>query len=94
MDGTNPPTEDKEPEEEDLVEVEEEEEEEETKPTNDDSEELEMWMRQTRRASLLTPEQEVHLAMLVQATEFALKGKNAELIKLLRRGEMARFGHP
>jgi len=34
---------------------------------HDDSEELEMWMRQTRRAQLLTPEQEVHLAKRVQA---------------------------
>lgn len=33
----------------------------------DDSEELEMWMRQTRRAQLLTPEQEVSLARRVQA---------------------------
>lgn len=32
----------------------------------EDTEDLEMWMRQTRRASLLTPEQEVHLAKRVQ----------------------------
>lgn len=94
MDGApNPAAEEQEPAEEELLEAEEDEEEEE-RPTSDDSEELEMWMRQTRRASLLTPEQEVHLAMLVQATEFALKGKHPELVKLLRRGEMAKFGHP
>lgn len=33
---------------------------------HDDTEELEMWMRQTRRAQLLTPEQEVDLARRVQ----------------------------
>ena len=36
-------------------EAEEEEEEEQAPPAHDDSEELEMWMRQTRRAQLLTP---------------------------------------
>jgi len=51
-----------EPGEEDLLDLEAaDEEEEEAKPTSDDSEELEMWMRQTRRAQLLTPEQEVDL---------------------------------
>jgi RNA polymerase primary sigma factor len=48
-------------------EAEEEEEEEQAAPQHDDSEELEMWMRQTRRAQLLTPEQEVSLARRVQA---------------------------
>ncbi len=58
--------------EEDLLEpaeVEEEEEPDEEEPEPqppDDSEELEMWMRQTRRAQLLTPEQEVSLARRVQ----------------------------
>jgi len=36
------------------------------KTKTDDTEELEMWMRQTRRAQLLTPEQEVDLARRVQ----------------------------
>ncbi len=36
---------------------------------SDDTEELEMWMRQTRRAQLLTPEQEVDLARRVQQNE-------------------------
>lgn len=50
------------------VEEEEETDEEEPEPQPpDDSEELEMWMRQTRRAQLLTPEQEVSLARRVQA---------------------------
>lgn len=49
------------------TEVEEEETEEpEPEVVPDDSEELEMWMRQTRRAQLLTPEQEVSLARRVQ----------------------------
>ena len=60
-----------EPGEEDLLELDAAEEEEEgtdEKPiVPDDSEELEMWMRQTRRAQLLTPEQEVDLARKVQA---------------------------
>lgn len=52
------------------TEVEEEDETDEDEPEPqppDDSEELEMWMRQTRRAQLLTPEQEVSLARRVQA---------------------------
>lgn len=65
-----PPTE--EALEDELLEVELEEEAEELEqeaeaPPPDDSEELEMWMRQTRRAQLLTPEQEVSLARRVQA---------------------------
>jgi len=60
----------------------------------DDSEELEMWMRQTRRASLLTPEQEVHLAVRVMAKELADKGKSAELLRLLQRSELAHMGRP
>jgi RNA polymerase primary sigma factor len=60
-----------EPGEDDLLELDAAEEEEEAtdeKPVvPDDSEELEMWMRQTRRAQLLTPEQEVDLARKVQA---------------------------
>ena len=65
-----------EPETDELAELDavEEEEEEETKPsTSDDSEELEMWMRQTRRAQLLTPEQEVDLARKVQAGDMHAK---------------------
>ncbi|OWU66028.1 MAG: RNA polymerase subunit sigma [Armatimonadetes bacterium Cent15-Ar3] len=57
----------------------------------DDSEELEMWMRQTRRAQLLTPEQEVHLAVLVMAKELLEKGKEKELLKLLQRKDIT---HP
>ena len=57
----------------------------------DDSEELEMWMRQTRRAQLLTPEQEVHLAVLVMAKEYAEKDKHKELLKLLQRRDIT---HP
>lgn len=50
------------------VEEEDDTDEEEPEPQPpDDSEELEMWMRQTRRAQLLTPEQEVSLARRVQA---------------------------
>lgn len=50
------------------VEEEDETDEEEPEPqAPEDSEELEMWMRQTRRAQLLTPEQEVSLARRVQA---------------------------
>ncbi|MFQ3668835.1 MAG: sigma-70 family RNA polymerase sigma factor [Fimbriimonadaceae bacterium] len=86
-----------EPAEEDLLEIEtgdEDADETPEQPEHDDSEELEMWMRQTRRAQLLTPEQEVHLAMLVQAHEHSLKNNHASLLKLLRRGEMSMFGHP
>ena len=63
-------------------------------PQQDDSEELEMWMRQTRRAQLLTPEQEVHLAVQVMAKEFAEKDKDKELLKLLQRSEIAHLGKP
>ena len=56
----------------DLEAAEEEAEEEGAKPA-DDSEELEMWMRQTRRAQLLTPEQEVDLARKVQAGDMRAK---------------------
>lgn len=56
-----------EPAEDDLLDLDGDDElDEDTPPEHDDSEELEMWMRQTRRASLLTPEQEVHLAKRVQ----------------------------
>ncbi|MCC7230639.1 MAG: sigma-70 family RNA polymerase sigma factor [Fimbriimonadaceae bacterium] len=87
-----------EPAEDDLLaltdgEEEVEEGEEETR-VHDDSEELEMWMRQTRRASLLTPEQEVHLAVRVMAKELADKGKTAELLRLLQRSELAHMGRP
>src|SRR5687767_4722715 len=59
-----------EPQDEDLLELdaaEEEEEDEATPVVPDDTEELETRTRQTRRASLLTPEQEVDLARKVQA---------------------------
>jgi len=65
-----------EPGEDDLLELdaaEEELEESEERPVPDDSEELEMWMRQTRRAQLLTPEQEVDLARKVQAGDMYAK---------------------
>lgn len=87
-----------EPAEDDLLALtdgeEEVEEGEEEQRVPDDSEELEMWMRQTRRASLLTPEQEVHLAVRVMAKELADKGKNAELLRLLQRSELAHMGRP
>lgn len=64
-----------EPADDDLLDLEADAEadEEEAKPTSDDSEELEMWMRQTRRAQLLTPEQEVDLARKVQANDMNAK---------------------
>ncbi len=83
--------------EDDLLDVDatdEELEELEAEAQNDDSEELEMWMRQTRRAQLLTPEQEVHLAVLVMAKELAEKEKHKELHKLLQRSEIAHLGRP
>lgn len=59
-----------EPADDDLLELDAAEEEidetSEEQVVHDDSEELEMWMRQTRRAQLLTPEQEVDLARKVQ----------------------------
>ena len=55
-----------EPQDDDLLELEEDELEDAPETVvHDDSEELEMWMRQTRRAQLLTPEQEVDLARKV-----------------------------
>lgn len=77
-----------EPVDEDLLELNEAEEEEEVAeatPHHDDSEELEMWMRQTRRAHLLTPAQEEDLAKRVQARDLAEAGKLKELAKLLNR---------
>ncbi len=64
-----------EPAEDDLLELDavDEELEEGTTHEHDDSEELEMWMRQTRRAQLLTPEQEVDLARKVQAGDIHAK---------------------
>lgn len=65
-----------EPADDDLLELdaaEEEADEQEERPVADDSEELEMWMRQTRRAQLLTPEQEVDLARKVQAGDMHAK---------------------
>ncbi|HVL39772.1 MAG TPA: sigma-70 family RNA polymerase sigma factor [Fimbriimonadaceae bacterium] len=76
-----------EPAEDDLLELEgaddEYEEGTETPPPQEDSEELEMWMRQTRRAHLLTPAQEENLAKRVQARDLAEQGKINELAKLL-----------
>jgi RNA polymerase primary sigma factor len=65
---------------EDLEEVEEGE-----APPPDDSEELEMWMRQTRRAHLLTPGQEEDLAKKVQAKDLVDQGKYVDALKLLKR---------
>ncbi|HRI42896.1 MAG TPA: sigma-70 family RNA polymerase sigma factor [Fimbriimonadaceae bacterium] len=78
-----------EPGEDDLLELaegdEEVEEEVVAPPVHDDSEELEMWMRQTRRAHLLTPAQEEELAKRVQARDLVETGKLAELAKLHQR---------
>ncbi len=76
--GARPPAEDlsSEPADEDLLELESSDDESEELPEtveHDDSEELEMWMRQTRRAQLLTPEQEVDLARRVQAEDMIAK---------------------
>lgn len=64
-----------EPGEDDLLElVDEEEDENQTEAAStDNSEELEMWMRQTRRAHLLTPGQEEELAKRVQAGDMEAK---------------------
>jgi RNA polymerase primary sigma factor len=69
----------------DLLEEDEEEEEEENpkRSGSDDSEELEMWMRQTRRAHLLTPAQEEDLAKKVQAKDLIDTGKLSKLAELL-----------
>lgn len=76
-----------EPSEDDLVDLDdlEEVEEGETPPQHDDGEELEMWMRQTRRAHLLTPGQEEELAKRVQAKDLVDSGKYVEALKLLKR---------
>jgi RNA polymerase primary sigma factor len=74
---------DEEPANEELQELEElEEEEEEQPPQQDEGEELEMWMRQTRRAHLLTPGQEEHLAKRVQARDLADQGKWVKVAEL------------
>src|SRR5689334_17590423 len=84
-----------EPAAEELLELEEEEEEElEQQAVADDSEELEMWMRQTRRAHLLTPAQEEHLAKKVQARDLAEGekwSKVAELVNLHRDHDFSDF---
>jgi len=67
-----------EPADEDLLELEDAE-----RPVQDDSEELEMWMRQTRRAHLLTPAQEEDLAKKVQAMDLAENGKWSKVAELL-----------
>lgn len=76
-----------EPGEDDLLELDADEAEEEAEAPagHDDSEELEMWMRQTRRAHLLTPAQEEDLAKRVQARDLAETGKIKELAKLLNK---------
>jgi len=73
-----------EPATEDLLELEEVEEEEEIEQqaVPDDTEELEMWMRQTRRAHLLTPAQEEHLAKKVQAKDLAEGEKWSKVAEL------------
>jgi RNA polymerase primary sigma factor len=68
-----------------LAEADEEVEDTDPAPQHDDSEELEMWMRQTRRAHLLTPGQEENLAKRVQARDLAEAGKFDELGRLLNR---------
>jgi RNA polymerase primary sigma factor len=73
---------DAEPNEEELLDLEEEVEEEGT-PQPEDSEELEMWMRQTRRAHLLTPAQEEDLAKKVQAKDLAEAGKWSKVGELM-----------
>lgn len=65
-----------EPQDDDLLELDAHDDDVEETPEHvehDDSEELEMWMRQTRRAQLLTPEQEVDLARKVQAGDIYAK---------------------
>ncbi len=75
------------PAEDELLELEglDEDSDEEQAPQHDDSEELEMWMRQTRRAHLLTPGQEEELAKRVQAKDLVESGKKVEALKLLNR---------
>lgn len=85
---------DAEPAAEELLDLMEEEEEEEAPAHHDDGEELEMWMRQTRRAHLLTPGQEEDLAKKVQAKDLAEQGKwnkVAELMNLPREYEFSDF---
>lgn len=73
-----------EPNADELLELEDaEEEEEEPAAVQDEGEELEMWMRQTRRAHLLTPAQEEHLAKKVQAMDLAEQGKWTKVAELM-----------
>jgi len=75
-----------EPSEDDLIDLEDIDEAEEGEaPQHDDGEELEMWMRQTRRAHLLTPGQEEELAKRVQAKDLVDSGKIIDALKLLKR---------
>ncbi len=69
----------------DLEELDEVEEGTEAAPAHDEGEELEMWMRQTRRAHLLTPGQEEDLAKKVQAWDLVNNGKQVDALKLLKR---------
>ena len=65
-----------EPAEDDLLDLEEVDDEVEEQPEHverDDTEELDMWMRQTHRAQLLTSEQELDLARKVQAGSVSAK---------------------
>ena len=75
--------EDAEPGEEDLLDLEEEVEEEAPPAQAEETEELEMWMRQTRRAHLLTPAQEEDLAKKVQAKDLAEIGKWSKVAELM-----------
>ena len=75
--GSRPMLEDvsNEPSEDDLVdlEVDDDSDENEAAPHHDDGEELEMWMRQTRRAHLLTPGQEEEGSQAEWQSEAPLK---------------------
>lgn len=74
---------DNEPNEEELLDLEEEVEEETQAAQPEETEELEMWMRQTRRAHLLTPAQEEDLAKKVQAKDLAEMGKWSKVGELM-----------
>jgi len=80
-----------EPAEDDLLELDEDLDELEERPQNEESEELEMWMRQTRRAHLLTPAQEEALAKAVQARDYASQGKFTQLAELVGKPKNHEF---
>lgn len=80
---------DKEPEDDEMLDLEDSEEEEEAPAkSGDDGEELEMWMRQTRRAHLLTPAQEEDLAKKVQAADH---GRKIMAQMLVEEGKWLKF---